>query len=197
MCWRKTSRLGLRWGSLKRTEAEAQLGARLRAHKMSQAKHSPSVPKADSSSAANAGRPSRTCFMCNGCERVRYCDADCQLKHWPVHKLQCDVCLRCETVLTNIHALLALRQGQGLRLHCSKAHWSEHKKDCMAPSKMTLKSKLGLQQWEWLLACIAESDSDWGRTFLDLHAWREETVVVFFSCQDVQMAERYVSLLQA
>jgi tetratricopeptide (TPR) repeat protein len=72
-------------------------------------------------------------FKCDGCNRARYCDADCQLKHWPTHKPQCDVCLQCATVLTKILHCSGCKKVKYCGAACQTAHWSEHKKDCVAP----------------------------------------------------------------
>ncbi len=61
--------------------------------------------------AIDVGHNFRMCSWCSAvseiiftcpCDRAWYCNADCQLQHWPTHKPQCSVCFYCSTVLTKV-----------------------------------------------------------------------------------------------
>jgi hypothetical protein len=47
------------------------------------------------------GTVSEIIFTCP-CDRVWYCNAECQLQHWLTHKPHCSVCFYCSTVLTKV-----------------------------------------------------------------------------------------------
>ncbi len=73
--------------------------------------------------AIDVGHSFRMCSCCGAvseaidtcpCIRAWYCNADCQLQHWPTHKPNCAVCFQCSTVLTKV-LLLALQAGQVLQ----------------------------------------------------------------------------------
>jgi tetratricopeptide (TPR) repeat protein len=57
--------------------------------------------------AIDVGHNFRMCSLCGAvseiiftcpCDRAWYCNADCQLQHWPTHKPHCTVCFYCSTV---------------------------------------------------------------------------------------------------
>jgi tetratricopeptide (TPR) repeat protein len=78
--------------------------------------------------------------MCNGCAKVWYCNTECQLKHWPIHKKACSMCAFCETGLDAFDVDKRLRCSRCKVTHycgteCQNAHWSEHKKTCCPPKK--------------------------------------------------------------
>ncbi len=73
--------------------------------------------------AIGVGHNFRMCSVCGAvseaintcpCVRAWYCNADCQLQHWPTHKPNCSVCFQCSTVLQGA-VLLALQAGQALQ----------------------------------------------------------------------------------
>ena len=49
------------------------------------------------------------------CSRAWYCDADCQLKHWPTHKPSCNICLHCDRA---VYAILFVRAARSQVLRC-------------------------------------------------------------------------------
>ncbi len=70
--------------------------------------------------AIDVGHNFRMCSFCGAvseaintcpCVRAWYCNADCQLQHWPTHKPHCTVCFQCSMVLTNC----SLQAGQVLQ----------------------------------------------------------------------------------
>jgi tetratricopeptide (TPR) repeat protein len=79
------------------------------------------------------GAVSEIIFTCP-CDRARYCNADCQLQHWPTHKLHCSVCFYCSTLLTKVMRCSRCQTAKYCNAACQMAHWGEHKKDCVALS---------------------------------------------------------------
>jgi tetratricopeptide (TPR) repeat protein len=69
---------------------------------------------------------------CSGCNRVWYCNPDCQLLHWPTHKLQCDVCQNCNKVLTKIKRCARCLHAKYCDDVCQDIQWHQHKKECDA-----------------------------------------------------------------
>jgi tetratricopeptide (TPR) repeat protein len=93
--------------------------------------------------AIDVGHNFRMCSCCGAvseaintcpCVRAWYCNAECQLQHWPAHKPNCSVCFYCSTVLTKVKRCSRCQQAKYCNAACQTAHWSEHKKDCAAPS---------------------------------------------------------------
>ena len=82
------------------------------------------------------GNVAETVEVCDGCARAWYCDADCQLQHWPTHKPLCNVCLQCNKCLygTVIMRCARCKQAKYCDVDCQKAHWTEHKKECVVPT---------------------------------------------------------------
>ncbi len=89
--------------------------------------------------AIDVGHNFRMCSWCGAiseaintcpCVRAWYCNADCQLQHWPTHKPHCTVCFHCSTVLTKVLHCSRCKQAKYCNAACQTAHWSEHKKDC-------------------------------------------------------------------
>jgi tetratricopeptide (TPR) repeat protein len=67
------------------------------------------------------------------CIHVWYCNADCQLQHWPTHKPNCSMCFQCSTLLTKVLHCSRCKQAKYCNAACQTAHWSVHKKECVAP----------------------------------------------------------------
>ena len=82
------------------------------------------------------GNVAESVEVCDGCARAWYCDADCQLQHWPTHKPLCNVCLQCNKCLygTVIMRCARCKQAKYCNVDCQKAHWTEHKKECAVPT---------------------------------------------------------------
>jgi tetratricopeptide (TPR) repeat protein len=89
--------------------------------------------------AIDVGHNFRMCSLCGAvseiiftcpCDRAWYCNADCQLQHWPTHKPQCSVCFCCSTLLTKVKRCSRCQIAKYCNAACQTAHWSEHKKDC-------------------------------------------------------------------
>jgi tetratricopeptide (TPR) repeat protein len=85
--------------------------------------------------AIDVGHNFRMCSCCGAvseaintcpCIRAWYCNADCQLQHWPTHKPHCAVCFQCSTVHCS-----RCKQAKYCNAACQTAHWSVHKKDCV------------------------------------------------------------------
>jgi hypothetical protein len=95
-------------------------------------------------SAIDVGHNFRMCSCCGAvseaintcpCVRAWYCDADCQLQHWPTHKPHCSVCFQCSTVLTKVLDCSRCKQAKYCNnAACQTVHWSVHKKECVAPT---------------------------------------------------------------
>ncbi len=90
--------------------------------------------------AINVGHNFRMCSCCGAvseiiftcpCDRAWYCNAECQLQHWPTHKPQCSVCFYCSTLLTKVMHCSRCKTAKYCNAACQTAHWSEHKKDCV------------------------------------------------------------------
>ncbi len=93
--------------------------------------------------AIDVGHNFRMCSWCGAvseaintcpCVRAWYCNADCQLQHWPTHKPHCSVCFQCSTVLTKVLHCSRCKQAKYCNAVCQTAHWSVHKKECAAPT---------------------------------------------------------------
>jgi tetratricopeptide (TPR) repeat protein len=91
--------------------------------------------------AINVGHNFRMCSWCGAvseiiftcpCDRAWYCNTDCQLQHWPTHKLHCSVCFYCSTLLTKVKRCSRCQIAKYCNAACQTAHWGEHKKDCVA-----------------------------------------------------------------
>ncbi len=50
------------------------------------------------------------------------------------HKPLCNVCLHCDVVLTKIKRCSRFPKTKYCGAECSRAHWSEHKNDCVVRS---------------------------------------------------------------
>jgi hypothetical protein len=68
---------------------------------------------------------------CTGGRRVWYCDKEPAAAP---HKPLCNVCLHNDAVLTKIKRCLRCLKAKYGGTECSRAHWSEHKEDCVARS---------------------------------------------------------------
>jgi hypothetical protein len=88
--------------------------------------------------AINVGHTFRICSCCGAvseiiftcpCDRAWYCNAECQLQHWPTHKPHCSVCFYCSTVLTKVKRSSRCHIAKYCNAACQTALWSEHKKD--------------------------------------------------------------------
>ena len=44
---------------------------------------------------ANCSEDNSNLKLCSGCHQARYCSRECQVQHWPVHKLVCRKCSAC------------------------------------------------------------------------------------------------------
>jgi tetratricopeptide (TPR) repeat protein len=66
------------------------------------------------------------------CFRAWYCNTDCQLLDWSMHKLLCDVCFQCGTLVAKVKRCSGCKKAVYCNAECSKAHWPIHKKDCVA-----------------------------------------------------------------
>jgi tetratricopeptide (TPR) repeat protein len=102
--------------------------------------------------AIDVGHNFRMCSCCGAvseaintcpCVRAWYCNADCQLQHWPAHKPHCAVCFQCNTVLTKVLHCSRCKQAKYCNAACQMAHWSVHKKDCVAPTTTTTTTTTG------------------------------------------------------
>jgi tetratricopeptide (TPR) repeat protein len=91
--------------------------------------------------AIDVGHNFRMCSYCGAvseaintcpCVRAWYCNADCQLQHWPTHKPHCAVCFQCSTVLAKVLYCSRCKQAKYCNAACQTAHWSVHKKECVA-----------------------------------------------------------------
>jgi tetratricopeptide (TPR) repeat protein len=94
--------------------------------------------------AIDVGHNFRMCSCCGAvseaintcpCVRAWYCNADCQLQHWPTHKPHCTICFQCSSVLTKVLHCSRCEQAKYCNAACQTAHWSAHKKDCVVVSK--------------------------------------------------------------
>jgi hypothetical protein len=92
--------------------------------------------------AIDVGHNFRMCSFCGAvseaintcpCVRAWYCNADCQLQHWPTHKPNCAVCFQCSTVLTKVLHCSRCKQAKYCDAACQTAHWTVHK-ECVAPT---------------------------------------------------------------
>ncbi len=92
--------------------------------------------------AIDVGHNFRMCSCCGAvseaintcpCVRAWYCNADCQLQHWPTHKLHCTACFQCSTMLTKVRHCSRCKQAKYCNAACQTAHWSVHK-ECVAPT---------------------------------------------------------------
>jgi tetratricopeptide (TPR) repeat protein len=88
--------------------------------------------------AIDVGHNFRMCSFCGAvseaintcpCIRAWYCNADC-----PTHKPHCTVCFQCSTVLTKVLHCSRSKQAKYCNAACQTAHWSVHKKECVAPT---------------------------------------------------------------
>jgi hypothetical protein len=65
---------------------------------------------------SQCGKVKEKMEACSGCRRAWRCD-ECQTQHWPTHRLLCDRCHYCGTVLTKVlpHRVQqgALERAQG------------------------------------------------------------------------------------
>lgn len=71
--------------------------------------------------------------VCNGCCKAWYCDRECQLKHWSIHKLVCIVCFNCEVRLNRDTVFLRCSKCKATKycgVECQTEDWKEHKKTC-------------------------------------------------------------------
>jgi hypothetical protein len=66
------------------------------------------------------------------CVRAWYCNADCQLQHWPTHMPNCIVCFQCNTELIKVKHCSRCQQAKYCNAACQTAHWSLHKKECVS-----------------------------------------------------------------
>ncbi len=92
--------------------------------------------------AIDVGHNFRMCSWCGAvseaintcpCVRAWYCNADCQLQHWPTHKPQCRVCFYCSTV-TKVKRCSRCQIAKYCNAACQTEHWGEHKTACAAPT---------------------------------------------------------------
>jgi hypothetical protein len=90
--------------------------------------------------ALDVGHNFRMCNLCGAiseivftcpCDRAWYCNADCQLQHWPTHKPHCSVYFYCSTLLTKVKRCSRCQTAKYCNAACQMAHWGEHKKECM------------------------------------------------------------------
>ncbi len=90
----------------------------------------------------DVGHNFRMCSCCGAvseaintcpCIRAWYCNADCQLQHWPAHKPHCTVCFQFSTVLTKVLHCSRCKQAKYCDAACQTAHWTVHK-ECVAPT---------------------------------------------------------------
>jgi tetratricopeptide (TPR) repeat protein len=76
--------------------------------------------------------------ICPACCRAWYCGAECQYKHWPIHKPLCYVCFRCGKVLNRDDIFLRCSRCKTTKYcgsECQKDDWNEHKKTCIPITK--------------------------------------------------------------
>ncbi len=97
--------------------------------------------RADRRKVIDAGHEHRLCNQCGqvaermpcceGCGRVWYCNSDCQLRHWVVHRPLCNFCSGCDAVLSDRVRLHCGRcRARYCDAECQRAHWSLHKQQC-------------------------------------------------------------------
>jgi tetratricopeptide (TPR) repeat protein len=92
------------------------------------------LPPSSLRSAINVGYNFRMCslygavseiiFTCP-CDHAWYCNAECQLQHWPTHKPHCSVCFYCSTLLTKVKRCSRFQTAKYCNTACQTAHWSE------------------------------------------------------------------------
>jgi tetratricopeptide (TPR) repeat protein len=91
----------------------------------------------------DVGHEFRMCSQCGNiqenmnvcpCFRAWYCGADCQLQHWATHKPHCNMCLHCNSLLTETMRCSRCNKAKYCNAACQKAHWSQHKTECVAPT---------------------------------------------------------------
>ena len=95
---------------------------------------------------------------CSGCHKVKYCNKDCQHKHWIMHKFECDhtskfsservknsedvrkstefkvdenKCSYCSSSDTMLRRCTACYKVRYCSEDCQKKHWSRHKRECI------------------------------------------------------------------
>jgi len=72
---------------------------------------------------------------CDGCSRVWYCNRECQLLHWPTHKLQCNVCQNCSKVLNTVKRCGCCKEAKYCDAVCQDICWHQHKLECVRRDK--------------------------------------------------------------
>jgi len=72
---------------------------------------------------------------CSGCERVWYCNSECQLKDWPNHKPICNVCTLCDASMYDsiVTRCSRCKTTKYCSAECQNEDWLNHKKDCHPP----------------------------------------------------------------
>ena len=70
---------------------------------------------------------------CSRCKVAYYCDANCQRKHYPQHKLECSPSIQCKTCKQRFKELDICGACQSVSYcsrNCQKADWPKHKAFC-------------------------------------------------------------------
>ena len=78
----------------------------------------------------NCGAIAENLAWC-ACHTVWYCNAECQLSHWPMHKAQCVSCAACGIVKEGMTRCSNCKSVRYCSTECSKAHWRDHKPVCI------------------------------------------------------------------
>jgi tetratricopeptide (TPR) repeat protein len=86
------------------------------------------------------GKVAKKLSVCGGCEKIQYCGAACQKKHWPVHKRACWKkyatvdgelkCGACSKTGKSLSVCGGCEKERYCGLECQKRHWPIHKKAC-------------------------------------------------------------------
>lgn len=76
--------------------------------------------------------------FCTGCSKVWYCNKECQLKDWTIHKPECHVCMKCNIVLNRDAEILkcpCCKKTKYCNSECQKEDWTDHQKTCSQKEK--------------------------------------------------------------